>query len=304
MTKEKERNRSWKAIELEAGTDQEDLACWLMIRHGARGCEVKPLDDQRVLLHTVFDLEELPDAELESLKSDLDEFGLASCLNSLRIKIVLEDDWLSEWKKGFEPFPIGDRLLICPPWLKDALTGSQTEGRRLLLVEPAMAFGTGLHPTTRFCLRAAEKYELGPRILDVGTGSGILAIAAALLDNQCEVTAVDVDQDSFQASTENFALNGMSHRIQLMLGSVDAVKGCTYTTLFSNLTCEDIVALLPDYSMLTAGGGIVICAGILAEKLPMLERALAASPFESIEKELEGLWAGLVLRRQRTPAVE
>lgn len=297
MTAKEELRRSWIAIEFEVGSDQEDLASWLMVRQGARGCEVKPLDTSRVLLHSVFELDDLPDEELQELKASLEEFGLAACLSSLRLKTVLEDDWLAKWKQGFEQFPVGDNFLICPPWLKDKLSKDELAQRRLLLVEPGMAFGTGLHATTRYCLRAIERHLRGPAVLDVGTGSGILAIAAALVNCECDITAVDTDPVSIRVAEENIELNNVTSRIRLVLGSTEAVNGKDFNTVLSNLTCEDIVALLPDYQDLTAPGAVIICAGILKEKLPMLERALEGSPFKLIEREIEDLWAGVVLRK-------
>jgi len=301
MTAKEEQRRSWVAVEFEVSSEQEDLACWLMVRQGAKGCEVKPLDGSRVTLHSIFDFDDLPEDELAVLKAALEEFGLAGCLSSLRLKTVMEDDWLAKWKQGFEQFPVGEKFLICPPWLKDGLSKDQLGNRRLLLIEPGMAFGTGLHATTRFCLRAIEKHIAGPKVIDVGTGSGILAMAAALIDCECEITAVDVDPVCMRVAEENLRLNNLTGRIQLVLGSTEAVKGSVYNTLLSNLTCEDIVALLPDYGQLAAPGGIVICAGILKEKLPMLQAALDGSSFTVVEQAFEDIWAGVVLRKSDSP---
>jgi ribosomal protein L11 methyltransferase len=297
-TKKEEALRTWMAIEFVVSKEQEDLASWLMVHRGAKGCEVKPHEGDRVLLHSVFE-KDMDLAEMDELKSSLEEYGLGSCLNSLKVSTLEEADWLSKWKQGFEQFPVGKRFMICPPWLKDRLSKDELANRHLILVEPGMAFGTGLHITTRFCLKSIEKHLQGPEVLDVGTGSGILAIAAAMINCECDVTAVDVDPVSIKVAQENLDLNGMSERVRLVLGSTEAVAGSVYQTLLSNLTCEDIIALLPDYEKLAPLGGVVICAGILKEKLPMLERALEGSSFEILEKELEDLWAGVILRKFR-----
>lgn len=295
-TKKEEALRSWMAIEFEVNQEQEELASWLMVHQGAKGCEIKALEPAKVLLHAVFE-KDMTLADMDELKGSLEEYGLGHCLPSLRVSTVEEADWLANWKQGYEQFPVGERFMICPPWLKERLSKDELSNRLLILVEPGMAFGTGLHITTRFCLKAIEKHLRGPEVLDVGTGSGILAIAAALINCECDVTAVDVDPVSVKVAEENLDLNRVKDRVRLVLGSTEAVSGNLYQTLLSNLTCEDIVALLPDYEKLTPLGGIVICAGILKEKLPMLERALKVTSFEIIERELEDLWAGVVLKK-------
>lgn len=297
MTATEGKQRSWAAVEFEISKEKEDIACWLMVRNGAKGSEVREAENDHVLIHSVFEPEVLTDAHLQSLKSSLEEYGLSEALITLQMQTVQQDDWLAKWKQGYEQFPVGEKFLICPPWLKDKLSKEELANRKLILVEPGMAFGTGLHATTRFCLRAIERILTGPSVLDVGTGSGILAIAAALVHCECSIIAVDTDPVSIQVARENFQLNDVLERIELILGSTEAVSDRTFNTLLSNLTCEDIVALLPDYEKLTAAGGLVICSGILKEKLPMLERAVTGSSFTIAEQEADDMWAGVVLKK-------
>jgi ribosomal protein L11 methyltransferase len=159
-----------------------------------------------------------------------------------------------------------------------------------------MAFGTGLHPTTRFCLRAVERDKLGPEILDVGTGSGILAIAAVLMDDSLNITAIDNDPVSIKVAEENCQLNGVDKRIELLVGTTDVIVGRKFDDLLSNLTCEVIVSLLPDYRRILKPGGRVICAGVLLEKAEKLETAAKENGFEVLTREPEGIWCGLILK--------
>ncbi len=297
MTSKEKLARCWHAVEFTVEREQEDLASWLLIQAGAKGCEVKQAGDSGLTLHCVFADEELSVGKLAQIKESLDSYGLQASIATLSVKTVVEEDWLQKWKQGYKQFAVGDRLLVCPSWLKSSLSADETAGRQLLVIEPGMAFGTGLHQTTSFCLRALEQHLSGPEILDVGTGSGILAIAAALLDCHSNITALDVDPVSIQVAQENFELNCVADRIKLLLGSTETVNSRVYNTVLSNLTCEDIVGLLSDYSALTAPGAVVICAGILAEKLPLLQTALVNFPFSEIVCEIEGLWAGLVLKK-------
>ncbi len=297
MTKNPQPPRSWLAVEFEVGARQEDLASSVMIHQGARGCEIKPLEGDRILVHAVFDLPEASEEHVGDLKACLEEYGLGASLSSLRIKTVVEDDWLAQWKQGFEPFVIGDGLLICPPWRRDDLSPDAVAGRAVILIEPGMAFGTGLHATTRYCLRALQRFPTAARVLDVGTGSGILAIAAAKLKSEIAVDAIDNDRNALTVAQENVELNCVDDRVHLLLGTTDAVLGKQYDLLLSNLTCEDIVALLPHYLQLTATGGLIVCAGILLERLPLLEGALEGQPLTVIDKEIDGHWIGMALRR-------
>ncbi|HEY9871167.1 MAG TPA: 50S ribosomal protein L11 methyltransferase [Candidatus Obscuribacterales bacterium] len=289
--------RSWAAVEFEVGAQQEDLAGWLAIHCGATGCQLTPLDGSRVLVHATFERASLAESDVARLQETLEEYGLAAALKSLRVKLIQEEDWLAEWKKGFEPFPVGDRLIVCPPWRKDSLGAEEAGARRMLVLEPGMAFGTGLHATTRYCLRMLERFAPGEDVVDVGTGSGILAVAAALLYPGCRVTAVDIDPVALGVARENIRLNAVESRIELLEGSTEVLDDQAFDCILSNLTCEDIVALLLEYLRLLRPDGIVVCAGILAEKAPTLERAIEQYPLSIVDREVDGTWAGVVMRR-------
>ncbi len=297
MTREGQEKRVWAAVEFEVDADKEDLAGWLPIFCGATGCQLTPLADARVLVHATFEKSQLAEHDVERLRTSLEEYGLAPALHTLRFKTIEEEDWLAEWKKGFEPFPSGEQLLVCPPWCRNELTPDQIGARKLLLLEPGMAFGTGLHATTRYCLRALQRFPIGEDVLDVGTGSGILAIACALLYPGARVLGVDVDPVAVHVAQENIELNEMAAQVELRQGSTEELDDQAYDCILSNLTCEDIVALLLEYLRLLRPEGTVICAGILKEKLPLLERALESYPLSIIDREIDDTWAGVTLSR-------
>lgn len=290
-------DRNWSAVEFETDPDQEDLASWLMMQHGANGCEVTQLGPSTISLQAAFDAHKLSKEDLDKLKSSLEEYGLASCLRTLQVKTIPDQDWLAEWKKGFVPFSVANKFLICPPWHKATLTAQETAGKHVLLVEPGMAFGTGLHATTQYCLKALEKNSFGQDVLDVGTGSGILAMAAALLHPELKIVAVDTDPEAIRVAGENLELNGLTARVDLKEGSTEICDNQAFDCILSNLTCEDIVALLLDYLRLLRPDGLIICAGILKEKLPLLEQAIATYPLSIIDQEIGEMWAGITLQR-------
>jgi ribosomal protein L11 methyltransferase len=292
--------RKWATLEFEISAEHEDMASWLMIHNGSTGCEVEQAGDGRLLLKATFPSSSISEDELKKLESAMEEYGFSSSLRSLKVSHIEEQDWLERWKQGFQPFVIGNKLGICPPWLKDEFdAGAYPEltGGKVIFIEPGMAFGTGLHATTQYCMGAIEREASIEEALDVGTGSGILAIAATLLNQSCRVLAIDTDPESMRTSKHNCELNGVSARVQNELGGTEIVKDRQYKHIFSNMTCEDIIALLPEYERLLIPGGVVFCAGVLTEKLHLLENALASRGWKILQTEQNGIWMGLTVSR-------
>ncbi|MBX9771080.1 MAG: 50S ribosomal protein L11 methyltransferase [Candidatus Obscuribacterales bacterium] len=288
--------RNWLQFEFEVDAEQEDLASWLMIQNGSTGCEIAPVDKTRVLVKANFEEEKATEEHIGNVKALLEEYGLAPCLKTLRVKTIADEDWLAKWKEGYKPFNIGSMFLVCPPWLKDELTAEQLHERHLVLIEPGMAFGTGLHATTRYCMEAMEHFAVPDDVLDVGTGSGILAIAAGKLNPSAKIIAVDTDPESIRVATENLELNNTKN-VKLVQGSTEVLDNQTFDLILSNLTCEDNVALMIDYLRLLRPAGRIICAGILVEKLNRLEDAIATYPLKVVDKQLDDKWAGITLER-------
>ena len=296
--------RSWATIQFELTQDLEtaasrieveEMATWLMIQNGATACEVKSGDNNQHIVEATFPSESLSEQELNSIKASMEEYGLSRCLRSLKVSSVHEQDWLKRWKEGFEPFVIGKKLGICPPWLKDELDKELMKGRHVIYIEPGMAFGTGLHATTQFCMTAIENESEIEEALDVGTGSGILAIAAVLLNKSCKIIAVDNDPESVRTANLNKEINGVSNQIEVVLGTTASVRDRKFKHIFSNMTCEDIIALLPENERLIAPSGVVFCAGVLTEKCYLLEKALAERSWKVLHKEESGIWTGLTV---------
>ncbi|HEY9715720.1 MAG TPA: 50S ribosomal protein L11 methyltransferase [Chroococcales cyanobacterium] len=291
-TKEK---RNWKAIEFQTDAENEDLASWLMIQGGSCGCQVEAAENGHIRITATFENDALSGDQLEKVKASLEEYGLAEALQTLRMQTIEEEDWLVRWKEGYEPFAVGDRFLVCPPWELDNLTDEQKAGRQLIVIEPGMAFGTGLHDTTQYCMRALEQQKSVRQVVDVGTGSAILAIACARIFPEAEITGVDTDPVAIELSEKNCQLNGVEKQIKLVTGSTESVRGQKFDCILSNLTAEDNVALLPEYMELLTQDGVIICAGILREKLHLIEAALQG--LQIADRQLTQMWAGITLKR-------
>lgn len=207
--------------------------------------------------------------------------------------IIEETDWLSEWKKHWKPTYVGG-FVIAPPW-----ENIEASDSILIKIEPNMAFGTGTHETTRLCLAAiGENYSAGDSFLDVGTGTGILAIAAARLapgeppgSEKCEaavrILAVDVDPDSVKIARENAELNGVSDRIEFRQGSIDGLLE-KFDFVCANLTADVIIPMLP--LLPAAANRFLVLSGILTEQQNSVISALNGFGIKDFSIQRLGEW--------------
>jgi ribosomal protein L11 methyltransferase len=222
--------------------------------------------------------------------------GFATGSAEPEITPLLDGEWASAWQQSFPPLEVGERLLIVPPWeaRDDATAGSRVQ----VIIEPGRAFGTGHHGSTEGCLVLLEKAvrsSAAPpsRALDVGTGTGILAISAVKLGVR-DVLAVDIDPDAIAAARLNAEKNGCADRITIELGSVETLPGAASSRLvLANLLTHTHLALLPHYARLTAPEGLLVLGGILAEEAERVERAFEAAGFERSARLTMDGWASL-----------
>jgi ribosomal protein L11 methyltransferase len=207
-------------------------------------------------------------------------------------RLVSDEDWANAWKKHYSIFRLGRRLVIRPAWLEYA----PEPGDLVLTLDPGMAFGTGLHPSTQLCLVALEDtLRGGERVLDVGTGSGILAIAAARL-GAAEAYGVDNDPVAVDAARGNIALNGVADRVRAEVGSADTLRAERgYDVLVVNILARVIIALL-DQGLVEplAPGGTLIAAGLIEDQADDVARALAAHGVIVRERRQQKDWVALV----------
>ncbi len=296
----KEKTTIWTILSCQSNVAEEDLCSWILFEHGTLGLEISNIDQQSLLIKASFRPEDLSKEKADDLRYHFKQSGLEGVANTLKIDSLANQDWLSNWKKHFAPFHVGDSFLICPPWSTKKLQRKESAEQKKIIIDPGMAFGTGLHATTKFCLHAIERYLQGPNILDVGTGSGILSIASALLLPKAKIIAIDIDENAFENAEHNIALNGVETKIRLRQESLEAFDKANKTqfhTILSNMTAEVIIDFLPNYNKMLASGGNLILAGIIEERLNLLESALARYPFQLIDKKMDKGWVGLVLTK-------
>ena len=216
-------------------------------------------------------------------------------IGPLRVARLAEEDWAEAWKQFFFVQRIGERVIVKPSWREYQSRPNDV----VLELDPGMAFGTGLHPTTRMCIVACERLvREGMRVLDLGTGSGILAIAAARL-GAASVLALDVDQVAVRVATENVAMNRLAERIQVHQGSVEQAMPGGYDLVLANIIASVIAELAPAMCAATAPDGLLVASGIIQERESLVVEALEAAGMRIEETVADGDWRAMVCRRGR-----
>lgn len=256
----------WYSIEVEISRAAESAATTRLWAHQTTGFEVSedPERPDEVVLRAYFAAP--PDAEAlrAGICEELAHQGLPpSTLRRLQSMTIADQDWLAEWKKGYEPVEIGEHLLICPSWKREKAT--QTN-RLVIEIDPGMAFGTGTHETTRGCLEMIERYWQGGSLLDVGTGTGILAMAAARLHPGARIVGFDNDSEAIEVANENAGINGLSEAIDLEVNRLSAYAGGEFDFVVANLTADVIIPLANELPAVLRPGATIVLSGILREQ--------------------------------------
>lgn len=231
--------------------------------------------------------------EETNIRSVVDEtlgnygFGV-DFVKNIANRTIEETDWLAEWKKHWRPTTVG-RFIIAPPWSRVA----DTE-KIIIRIEPNMAFGTGTHETTQLCLKAIdENYTTDMSLLDVGTGTGILAIAATKIATEhAEIVACDTDVDSIEIARDNATANGVGDKIEFSVGSITG-KTSTFDFVCANLTLDVITPLLP--LLVEKSRHTLLLSGILAEQEDAVIADLLKLQISNFQIESAGEWISVLI---------
>lgn len=283
MSTAKEQPAEWYALDVDLEPAAQEAVEYALMEAGALGTETtdclvtgyfSATPDRERVRTELFDalrIYELP----------------TSSVRDMNVRTVAQRDWLEEWKQSWQPVRIG-RFIVAPPWSDiDAQPDSL-----IIRIEPGMAFGTGTHETTRLCLNAIQQHDAGGSFLDVGTGTGILAIAAAKLFPQAHVEACDTDEAAIAIARENAAANGVLDQINFRIGSVDD------TTASADLVCANLTADVITQMMNTLVGlscGKLILSGILETQVEMVRDGLHSCGIDEFEIEQDGEWVALIV---------
>jgi ribosomal protein L11 methyltransferase len=289
-------NKNWYSISVTVAPEAAEAIEYAFNSLEALGTEINHLRKKNAEEVTVVGyFNELPDEEhvQDELHYALTIYGFTeeTAMQVVRNKIE-ETDWLAEWKKHWKPTDVGS-FVIAPPW-----SDVDHTDKMIIRIEPNMAFGTGTHETTQLCLRAIEKYyQPGDSFLDVGTGTGILAIGAAKMNFKSQISnfkflALDTDIDSISIAKENAALNGIDGSIDFNIGSLDGDTS-SFDFVCANLTLDVIIPILP--LLVEKAGKTLVLSGILAEQQTEILNALANREITDAEIKQAGEWISVVV---------
>jgi ribosomal protein L11 methyltransferase len=329
---------TWLELSVEVDNEAVEAVSELLARYGYNGGVVvepawTPGDEgpefsydtaRPAVLRTYLPLDEQAEEARQRIEQALWHLGQMRPVGQLQARTLQEEDWANAWKQHYRVLRVGERTVVVPSWLEYEAAPDDV----VLHLDPGMAFGTGLHPTTQLCLRLLERYARpGQRALDLGTGSGILAIAAAKL-GAGPVLALDNDPVAVQVAAENIARNGVADVVQAAEGSLGAGKTmghwlsgdfgeqataargqgagetragdpspASFDLIAANLIAKVLVILATDLAAALAPGGALVSSGIIDTKEAEVSAALTAAGLRQLERHAEGEWVALVHTR-------
>lgn len=278
-------------VHVDVTPEQADELSGLLFELGAEGVEerdattlAKNAAEGKVTLVAAFPSREEAEAAIAELDPAL----------SPRLEEVVGDAWRDAWKEHFKPFAIAEGLVVCPPWE----TYEAKPGERVLVLEPGRAFGTGLHETTRLVAQAMKSHAAevaGSTLLDVGCGSGILALIGLEL-GAARAIAVDVDPEAVDVTRENAQRNGLSERVEASTTALEDLDA-TSPVVLANIEARVLVPMASELMKHVAPGGLLLLSGIL---VPQKDEVRAAyTEMELLAAPSAGEWVLLALRKAR-----
>ena len=215
---------------------------------------------------------------------------------NIELQQIDEEDWAESWKEYFWPQKIGKQIVVKPTWREY----KQNNGEIVIEIDPGMAFGTGTHPSTSLCVEMLEKY-LNPddSILDVGTGSGILLLAAARLGAK-NLSGIDIDEVAVKIAAQNLIINGIeADRFNITTGKISAITKGRFDLIIANILTDVIIEIILDVKRLLKDNGFFICSGIVEENKEIITRKLQSGGFEIVDIIIKEKWAAFAAKSWR-----
>jgi ribosomal protein L11 methyltransferase len=280
----------WKGITIEVpSTESEDAVVQLLLNAGCAGVAFAAEGLTKSVSSYIPNDENAPHRlrQIDAALAMLPLIGISG-VGAAAISTVDEEDWANSWKAYFKPIRVGRRIVITPPWESPSLRVRDI----LLTIDPGMAFGTGTHATTQLCLIALEEY-LQPtlHVADIGTGSGILAIAAMKL-GAASVIAVDNDPLAVRIASENATVNLVPIETSVFFPTCKR-----FGLVVSNIIAETLIDMAEDLAAITEGDGILIVSGVIEGREDDVRIFIEGAGFTALETRQQGEWVALVFRR-------
>ncbi len=269
----------WARITVTTSHNASEAVANCLFEMNATGVEVKSINHTNVNLIAYYPLDDRIGTRMQKLRdflAELPKWDIQPDPATINLKHVKSQKWAEAWKAEFPPQRIGKQVLIVPTWHET----SHNENDILIRLDPGMAFGTGYHPTTRLSLELLEDtVKTDDRVADIGTGSGILAIAAVKLGAKY-VDAIEIDPTAIPVAAENFQTNGVTQQVSLAQG--DGLKNIEdkYHLIIGNILTKAILPIIPNCTSRLHPAGTVIFSGILETELEQIQSVLAENNFE------------------------
>ena len=287
----------WSEVSIEAEARETDLVAACFYDVEATGVVIEDLPDGRVMVRAYLPVDDALDGRIEAFRAgiaalaDADGFDAAAC--PITSRIVQDSDWENNWKAYFHTQRVGKHIVIQPSWEEY----TPLAGDVVLRLDPESAFGTGTHPTTAMCLRALESLVRGGEtVFDVGTGSGVLAIAAAKLGAE-RVVAKDYARASAEVAAKNVAENGVQKTIETGVSDLLAAFDGQAELVVANIIADIIIRLFDELDAHLAPGGRLLASGIIDERVADVTEAAVAHGFVLEDMYTDAGWAAMVIKR-------
>ncbi len=281
---------TWLEISITSSPAQRELLIPGLTELGCRGFQ--ELDDT---LLCYFDKSQWNPGSYELFRRDLHEILRTFSVNAdIRYRDIEDTNWNEEWERSLAPIEIGTRLVVKPTWTQYAAT----RDRIIIEIDPKMSFGTGYHESTRLILTLMEEQvRAGDTVLDIGTGTGILAIAAVKLGAR-HATGIDIDEWSITNAKENVVKNGVEDRVRILSDHPSTLRSGSYSLIAANIMASTIIELLPEMCRLLAPSGRLFLSGLLDNDGETINRALADNGLHPTARASENEWIAIVAVRR------
>jgi len=288
-------DRYFTQIKLTLSQSLSELFGNFMVENGCRGYSIEEDNKNRVILKGYLRKRKKAKVLIEKIyryAEALIGFHKGNLEIRVELKRIKEEDWSKGWKETFKPNEVTDKIVVKPGWIK-----KRFPHKIVIELEPKMAFGTGEHSTTQMCLRALEKYiKPEDKVLDLGTGSGILAIASAKLGASYTL-ALDIDEEAISNAKENLIKNKVQKMVDLRLGTIDNKVPVDYFNLIvANLTKTQIIELFDSMNRVLKKEGILILSGIQIEEKGEMEEYLCSKNILLKESLSDKEWIDYVIQ--------
>ncbi|MCH8284972.1 50S ribosomal protein L11 methyltransferase [candidate division KSB1 bacterium] len=236
---------------------------------------------------------------IQTFCRELVNSGTLSMLPLIQLTQVDDENWVDNWKEHFKPVEAGKSLLVIPPWEK--LASGEYGDRVKIVIDPGMAFGTGGHESTQLALAILENYlSSGMSVLDIGTGSGVLAIAAAKLGAEL-VVAIDIDADSIEAAKKNVRENGVNDKVSIDHRTIETAPTAEYDLIVANINRKIIIENCSKIAQMLPGerGGIFIASGIKVDEIEAVTDAFEPFDLTPVKRKTKNDWVALAFQKNR-----